>query len=845
MKKKELNCNKTFNKNEIKKLIYWFLTNYGSIRTTKLLDELKFLGFKYATTAGISLGIEDLRIPPIKTKLIKDTEKIMEKTETKLETGKMDILKKLEKITESWNNTNEVLKNELITNFRQTDLLNPVYMMTFSGARGNISQIKQLVGMRGLMSDSKGEIINLPIKSNLKEGLKITEYFISCYGARKGLIDTALKTANSGYLTRRLIYVAQSQTIKQPNCKTNKGILIMNLKKDKNAYNKTKKSIIGRVLAKSINKNENNKLIASAGQDICNYLAKKIMISKKIYIKSPLTCSLHKGSCQLCYGWNLGNGRLVELGESVGILAAQSIGEPGTQLTMRTFHTGGVFSGEIKETIKSPHEGKIFYNSDKGGKKIETKYGEKVFFTLKEKRIIIQGKNLKKSIIKLAKYSIIFTKPKQRVFLKQIIGETSNWKQLTSEKKKRKEIKDFKEIKTNISGQIFFDKITRLTDKNLNSIKTGIIWILHGNIRSYYMIYNNLKKKIYIKEKTLNLKKNNKNCNNTINKKFKAKLKLTFLYKSIIKNTKSLRKNSELKKVKVEYTINKILKEKKQILIKKNKTQKIITRKNSFLQTGQFLYKGRKLWPKTKNTFCSQIIQINKKTIIIRKTNPYLTTENSKINIKNNSLIKKNNLILLNEYEKQKTEDIVQGLPKIEEFLEAKKTKNLELILNNPHEKLKKQYLTMEKKYNNKISTRKSIQKIQNFIIKKIQNVYISQGVEIANKHMEIIVKEMTSRVIIRETGDSKLISGEIIELSRIEKINKDLINKAKYEPILLGISKLSLSNESFIAESSFQETTRMLTKAAIEGKIDWLYGLKENLVLGNLIPVGTGYKKH
>lgn len=845
MKKKELNCNKTFNKNEIKKLIYWFLTNYGSIRTTKLLDELKFLGFKYSTTAGISLGIEDLRIPTIKTKLIKNTEKIMEKTETKLETGKMDILKKLEKITESWNNTNEVLKNELITNFRQTDLLNPVYMMTFSGARGNISQIKQLVGMRGLMSDSKGEIINLPIKSNLKEGLKITEYFISCYGARKGLIDTALKTANSGYLTRRLIYVAQSQTIKQPNCKTNKGILIMNLKTDKNAYNKTKKSIIGRVLAKSINKNENNKLIASAGQDICNYLSKKIMISKKIYIKSPLTCSLHKGSCQLCYGWNLGNGRLVELGESVGILAAQSIGEPGTQLTMRTFHTGGVFSGEIKETIKSPHEGNIFYNPNRGGKKIETKYGEKVFFTFKEKKIIIQGKNLKKSIMKLPKYSIIFTKPKQKVFLKQIIGETSNWKQLKSEKKKKKEIKDFKEIKTNISGQIFFDKITRLTDKNLNSIKTGIIWILHGNIRSYYLLFNNLKEKKYIKEKTLSLKKNNKNCNNKINKKFKAKLKLTFLYKSILKNTKSLRKKSELKKVKVEYTINKILKEKKQILIKKNKTQKIIRRKNFFLKAGQFLYKGRKLWTETKNTFCSQIIQINKKTIIIRKTNPYLTTENSKINIKNNSLIKKNNLILLNEYEKQKTEDIVQGLPKIEEFLEAKKTKNLELILNNPHEKLKKQYLIMEKKYNNKISTRKSIQKIQNFIIKKIQNVYISQGVEIANKHMEIIVKEMTSRVIIRETGDSKLISGEIIELNRIEKINKNLTNKAKYEPILLGISKLSLSNQSFIAESSFQETTRMLTKAAIEGKIDWLYGLKENLVLGNLIPVGTGYKKH
>ena len=846
MKNKRLNCNKTFNKSEIKKLIDWFLKNYGSLRTTKFLDELKVLGFEYATTAGISLGIEDLKIPKIKTKLFENTEKNLERMEKKLETGKINILERLEKITESWNNTNEVLKNELITNFRQTDLLNPVYMMTFSGARGNISQIKQLVGMRGLMSDSKGEIINLPIKSNLKEGLKITEYFISCYGARKGLIDTALKTANSGYLTRRLIYVAQSQVIKQPNCGTNKGILIMNLKNNKNIYNKTKENIIGRVLAKDINQNESNKLIASAGQDICNYIVKKIMISKKIYIKSPLTCILNKGSCQLCYGWNLGNGRLGELGETIGIIAAQSIGEPGTQLTMRTFHTGGVFSGEVKETIKAPHDGRIYYASKKNGKKIETKYGEKVFFTLKEKKVIIKENDRNKSIIKLPKYSIIFTKPKQKVFLKQIIGEKSNWKKIKMQSREKafSKIKETKEIKTSISGQIYFDKIINLKDKESNSTKNGIIWILHGNIRSYDLIFNNLKKNIYIREKNLNFIKNNENYEKK-KKVLNAKLSLNFVYKKFIKNVKNKKQIKESKKKLTEYRINKMLKERKQILIRKKDTQKIMKKNKNILKVGQFLYKGEKISLRKKNKFCSQIIQINEKNIMIRKTNPYLTSKNSRINIKNNYLIKKKNVIFFNEYEKQKTEDIVQGLPKIEELLEAKKTKNLELILNNPHERLRKQFLVMNKKYNNIIATRKSVQKIQNFVIGKIQNVYISQGVQIANKHMEIIVKEMTSRVIIGKPGDSKLMTGEIIELSKIEKINSKLKDKAKYEPILIGISKLSLSSQSFIAEASFQETTKMLTRAAIEGKIDWLYGLKENLVLGNLIPVGTGYRKH
>lgn len=265
-----INFNKTFDKNEMRNLISWFLTNYGNIRTKRLLDKLKEVGFKYATEAGISLGIEDLKIPTTKKLYLQNTENILEKNYNRYIKGQISSIDQIEKITQEWNTTNELLKMEVIKNFRQTDLLNPLYMMTLSGARGNISQIKQLVGMRGLMADSQGEIISLPIKNNFKEGLNVIEYFISCYGARKGLIDTALKTANSGYLTRRLIYVSQSQVIRKPDCSTKYSIIITSNYKNKKDYKLLKQKLIGRVLSKSIENHDSKKILASQGQDICN-----------------------------------------------------------------------------------------------------------------------------------------------------------------------------------------------------------------------------------------------------------------------------------------------------------------------------------------------------------------------------------------------------------------------------------------------------------------------------------------------------------------------------------------------------------------------------------------------
>jgi DNA-directed RNA polymerase subunit beta' len=807
-------CNTIFNKSEIKKLINWMQFNYGSIRTYKLLDKIKILGFKHATEAGISIGLEDLKIPKEKKNLFLNTTKTIEKTKRELNNGNITLLNSTEKIIKSWSTTNEILKNEVVNNFRQTNLLNPLYIMTFSGARGNLSQIKQLIGMRGLISDSKGDIADLPIKKNLKEGLGIIEYFISCYGARKGLVDTALKTANSGYLTRKLIYAAQNEIIKKPKCQSKKGIILTTNKKNKKFYNLTKEKTIGRIVSKNIKDTKNEKIIVNEGQDICNYIYKKIINFKKIYVKSPITCNLIKGTCQLCYGWNLGNGRMIELGESIGILASQSIGEPGTQLTMRTFHTGGVFSGETNETIKSPSNGIIYYNSKKGGRKIKTNYGEKAFLTTQEKNIRIKENKNIILIINLPKYSIIFTRKNKKIFKEQIIAEIPKFIKIKNQEK------EFKKIKTNLSGETLIKESTKK------------LWIISGNILSYYILIKGLKKdkfykRIYFLYKNKNKKK--------LHKKKKKKIKLKLNTQKTIK-IKFLKRNITLKEC---YIVNKNIIKEKQIFIKKKQTEKKIKLKKYKIKLGKFNYKNTKI-RKRKNKMCSQILQKEKEMYIIRKANPFLISKDTQEISKNYKLIKKGNEIFSLLYKKQKTEDIVQGLPKINEIIEArKKTTSL---TKNLHEKLKSNFINLNKSYNNKIATRKSIEKIQKYIIKNIQNVYSNQRVKICDKHIEIIAKQMTGKVIIIKQGRSQLMIGEILEINKVERINEKIKNKAKYTPIIIGISRIALSKQSFISEASFQETTAIISKAAIEGKTDWLYGLKENIILGNIMPTGTGY---
>jgi DNA-directed RNA polymerase subunit beta' len=833
MKKKLiLNNNKTFNKNEVKKLIEWFINTYGAIRTTKLLDKIKTLGFKYISKAGISLGTTDLKIPNIKKNLIKNTEKDIKKAKNNYKGGKKNLEHYSKIINESWNKTNEILKAEIIKNFEQTDLLNPVYMMIISGARGNISQIKQLVGMRGLIVDSQGEIINSTIKNNLKEGLRIPEYFISCYGARKGIIDTSIKTANSGYLTRRLIYTCGHLLIKKSNCNSKKSELIIISKKKRNYFLQTMEKIVGRILAKDIwLKTEKKKLFIPIGQDLCKYLAKKILNCKKIYLRSPLTCKLNVGLCQLCYGWNLANGRLVELGESVGIIAAQSIGEPGTQLTMRTFHTGGIFTSKINQIINATHKGKIFYNTKKGGKIIETKFKEKAFFTLQSKKILLINNRIKKSIINVPKYSIIFVKNKEKVHIKQTICEISNWKFLKNLDPRKSKKKDITATKTNISGLINFNK------KNKN--KKNTIWIIQANILNYYKITKIMHKNIQknkIKNKLLNTQKDNTKPNFIKNTKIKIKLNNKKIKKLINFTKKNIKKEKDNEKI--NYNVKRVSIKEKTLILNKLKSKLFCKKPIKKTKIGTFL-KSKKIKNNLKN---SQILEKQKKGLIFIKTNPYLTPIDFKSTIGNQDFVKKKRTLFFSESYKQKIKDIVEGLPQIEEILEATNKKPLK---KNIHTKTKNIFKKFRKKYKTNIAAKKAIEKIQKYLVRKIKNVYSSQGVKISEKHFQIIIKQMTSKVIIKKEGDSNLINGEIIDLNKIEKINKHIINKVFYEPIVIGISKISILNNSFLSAASFQETRKVLTKAVIENKIDWLQGLKENIILGNIIPAGTGFKQN
>lgn len=426
--------NGCFDKGRLKSLISWSVINCGEQFTIELVENLKNVGFEYATQAGVSLSLDDLKIPPTKAQLVSEAELQIISAQIEYKRGHLTAVEKFQQLIDTWHRTSETLKENVIQYFRATDILNPVYMMAFSGARGNVSQVRQLVGMRGLMADPQGQIIDFPIRSNFREGLTLTEYVISCYGARKGLVDTALRTANSGYLTRRLVDVSQHVIVCKFDCGTPRGVLLTDMTEGHKVLLSLQNRLVGRVLAEDIytdlntpndiilvkqssialNQNSNTKqdlklsfptkkipatqnlilpklvdvtvpqtsLIARKDQEISALLAEKIAkLRRQVLVRSPLTCEAKSSICQLCYGWSLAHGNLVSLGEAVGILAAQSIGEPGTQLTMRTFHTGGVFSGDLMTEIRAPFNGVIEFTEFLQGVLIRTPHGKIAFLT--------------------------------------------------------------------------------------------------------------------------------------------------------------------------------------------------------------------------------------------------------------------------------------------------------------------------------------------------------------------------------------------------------------------------------------------------------------------------------
>ena len=1301
--------NKMMDRIAIKQMMDGLVTHFGITYTTHVLDQLKALGFQQATFGGVSLGIGDLLTAPSKSWLIKDAEHYGNLSRKHHNYGDLHAVEKLRQLIETWYATSEYLKQGMNPNFRVTDPSNPVHMMSFSGARGSASQIHQLVGMRGLMSDPQGQIIDLPIQSNFRGGLSLTEYIISCYGARKGVVDTAVRTSDAGYLTRRLVEVVQRIVVRRLDCSTVSGIFISNYREKRNTFDQ---KLVGRVLAENVY--INNRCLAIRNQDIGNCLADRffILASKQIRVRSPLTCKSMFWICQLCYGWSLTNGDLVEIGEAVGIIAGQSIGEPGTQLTLRTFHTGGVFAGDIAEHVRTPSNGIVRFD-ESFVYPTRTRHGHPAWICHTSLVVSIRSKNKNQDLMIPSK-SLLLVQNNQYVESKQVIAEirakvsppkekiykyiysdldgemywvtgvrhTSEYihsyihpilrtchvwvlsAKFYSEKKKipvsfydnqdridsntsvardksflssleNKDRLDIRIFNSYISkkNQIFMKwKLTHAVFNNLNNSTNYQKIILYGydivkkrrNIflremhtnlyfsleirnsgilrnndffaimdhpnyelnRSGILKYGNIKigsngknndshngetktppsrfkilkggsffiipERVYIstqalssilirnnefiqigvsitsiitsdtsglvrierklnntyevkilpgiayypdlkykllerisilipprkklfngfrcdhwiyfqwiipfrekpfallrpaigysisnrskKKKLLNLLKNTNLEIHTANyllhadgeqiqivhakyirlirtcliiywgkKKFPGKVHVSFLKVKTKNNSRnylrislmdrfgsnekernnkpysryvsrrnyyddifllcrnqlkskhrgvirlsSIKRNeyqplvvlspSDLVKIfekngskftkkhfdnpsstqffnfrnptksfdlihdeslpenekfvvvpssllgylqnytntfeyfywfieaktllnAVDQTSNFLLKTecffideysgKHQYFFDKSIHHNLsnpylifsMETKSQTLTLGQFFFENLKI-PEEGRTFSSgQIIGIHTNFSIVRSGKPHLANEGAIIHNNCGGFVEEGNTLITLTYERLKSGDIIQGLPKVEQLLEARSMNSVSIDLENSFRDWSND---MKRFIGNlwgfflgaKISTEQG----QMILVDQIQEVYKSQGVYIANKHIEIIVRQMTSRVLTSEDGVIDIfLPGELIENSRARKMNRVLENVISYEPVLLGITKASLNTRSFISEASFQETTRVLARAALKGRIDWLKGLKENVIVGGTIPAGTGSKE-
>ena len=1216
--------NKVVDKKVLKNLVAWAFKHHGTAATAAMADNLKDLGFRYATQAAVSISVDDLKVPEAKQDLLGQAEELITATEECYRLGEITEVERHTKVIDTWTETNERLVDAVKKNFNQNDPLNSVWMMANSGARGNMSQVRQLVGMRGLMANPQGEIIDLPIRTNFREGLTVTEYVISSYGARKGLVDTALRTADSGYLTRRLVDVAQDVIVREEDCGTNRSILIS--AEDGKFGNR----LVGRLTAEQVI-DSSQEVVTERDTPIDPQLSKKFEESniQGVMVRSPLTCEATRSVCRKCYGWALAHNQLVDLGEAVGIVAAQSIGEPGTQLTMRTFHTGGVSTAETG-VVRSTISGKVQFGAKARVRGYRTPHGveaqqAEVDFSLsivpssggKPQKIDIPNGSLlfvdndqdigidvtvaqiasgavQKSVEKATKdvicdlagqvrYETII-QPKEvtdrqgNITLKaqrlgrlwvlagdvynlppnakpvvsgnvsvnkgQVLAEASQSSEFGGEVRLRESIGDSREVQivttsmtlkdfklleeSTHSGEIWHLEATDATRYRLNTIpgskignneviaeladdrfktQTGglvkyapgltikkarsakngyevskggtLLWIpqetheINKDI-SLLMIKdrqwieagtevvkdifsqtsgivtvtqkNDILREIIVRSGTFKLCKESKaldrfegegqivNPGETIAKGIKtdsmvlvqsveapegkglllrpveeytipdqaqlpelehvkqpkgpslgikASQRLAYKDGELIKSvegvellktqlmletfdtTPQMTVDVEVIKDVTSKTIDRLkLVILESILVRRDTTsdsshgsthtelqienaqvvlagdvvattqilckqegvvqlpdaldgdpiRRLIVERDedtimieakgtALLKVGQRVVDGDFVSKDQPIGACGEIEKIDGKKVKLRLGRPYMVSPDSVLHVRDGDLVQRGDGLALLVFERQKTGDIVQGLPRIEELLEARRPRDSAILCKksgtvdiksgddddslvvsviedndaiseypillgrnvmvrnsqqvvagefltdgpvNPHELLECFFTDLRDKKPLMEAAQEAIAKLQHRMVSEVQNVYKSQGVAIDDKHIEVIVRQMTSKVRIEDAGDTTFLPGELIELRQVEDTNQAISitggAPSEFTPVLLGITKASLNTDSFISAASFQETTRVLTEAAIEGKSDWLRGLKENVIIGRLIPAGTGF---
>ncbi len=755
--------NKAVKKKDLVKLVSRLFRFFGQDKTAVTLDKIKALGFIQATLAGISLNINDMVIPKSKGKIIDKSKNEVEKADKLYREGAITNKERYNKVIQIWAKTTEAVTVEMLNSLEKADHdaylnkdsnripFNPVFMMLDSGARGSRQQIRQLAAMRGLMAKPSGEILETPVLANFKEGLSVFDYFISTHGARKGLADTALKTANSGYLTRRLIDVVQDVVITQSDCNTLGYITLRDMRESGETIEPLEDRVYGRFVAEDVLDPVTGKLIVRQGELIDYDVIEKIKDSavNEMAVRSVLTCQSKRGICAKCYGLDLSTQKLVDIGVAAGIIAAQSIGEPGTQLTMRTFHIGGTASGLVEQT---------YFKTKFGGK---VKFKE--IFTIKSRDNVLTVMNRKGRIA--------------------ILSDDG------------RELEEF---------EISYG--TRLLVKDGDTVKKGqklVEWDLE---------------KVIMTDKA-------------------GKVEFSDLIENV---TYQMQYNEAAGKSSTVILERRDEKRQPSVVILDNDGEEL---SRFYFPTGA--------------------------TILVS----------------NSENIVEGDVIAKLPREEKKTKDITGGLPRIAELFEARIAKNTAVLseadgvvkFGGLHRGQRRLNITTEdgevfecnvprsKRFN--IEDGETVKagdllttgtpnvhdilrilgpdELQKYLVKEVQEIYRLQGVDIHDKHIELITRQMLRKVVILEPGDTNFAAGERVDKRYLQDINRLIAKDGKKiavaKPILMGITKASLGTESFLSAASFQETTRVLTEAAIAGQVDHLYGLKENVLIGRLIPAGTG----
>jgi len=794
--------NRSLGEKELRTLIASCYKEHGSNVTVKMLDAIKDLGFRYATRFGATIGMEDIIIPDTKKDLISKANAQVEEIQNQYLQGHITNEERYNRVVEEWSQTNEHITNELMNELRKDrGGFNPVHMMAYSGARGSRSQIRQLGGMRGLMAKPSGEIIELPIRSNFKEGLSVIEFFISTNGARKGLADTALKTADAGYLTRRLVDIAQDVVINEEDCGTINGLEMRPIKDGEEIVESLRDRIVGRFTLERVRHPITGEIIIDVNQEIIDEIADQIEAAgiEHVRIRTVLTCEAKHGVCVKCYGRNLATNKTVNIGEAVGIIAAQSIGQPGTQLTMRTFHIGGAatkISEENRIYLRYP----VLVESITGNT-VALKDGNLLFT---RKGYIMVHRILR--TVEMKKGDRVLVEDGQKVLKGEVVLQRKGEK-ITAE-----------EIAYVHRGK---ESLLLIAQPQRVDIRNGSeLMVLQGQIVA-------------------------------------AEEALAYFDPF----SEPIIAESEGKVVFEDIVLGTTLKE--EINEDTGKIEKKITD-----------YTVETLQPRV-------VIQDDNAEVAAT----YYLPGNAYLNVADGESINSGRVLAKLPRESVKTRDITGGLPRVGELFEARKPKNPAvlakvggsvnfrgllkgkrvIVVVDPYGKELKHLVPMGKhllvRDGDMVEAGELLcdgntdphdillilgeQALQRYLVNEIQEVYRLQGVNINDKHIGVIIRQMMKKIEIMQVGDTNFIFGQQIDRYRFNEENRKVIREggqpAIAGPLLLGITKASLNIDSFISAASFQETTRVLTNASIKGSRDHLHGLKENVIIGHLIPAGTG----